>query len=459
MNKRLFTILFIIFLFLSSAAASANTYYVDSSATPGGNGSISSPFQTINEGLSSAYAGDTVYVRAGNYLGTVVFPRGGNSETERITLKAYGSESVFVSNTGKVLDLNQPYITIENIVFDANWADVDAIMLRTTADYFVLRGSEVKNTRRDCINMGSPEGVLIENTVIHDCIWVDNGNRRDAHGIVTSGVKNLTIRNTEIYYVSGDAVQLQYGGWDNVLIENSTLWNGPLPTARGGAPAGVYPGENAVDTKYYIADGRGRLFIKNTTAYGWRSDYITNAAAFNIKHNVEAVFDGIITYDNEIAFRLRGPGSKGGARVTLKNAVIYDSDKGVRYEDRIENLRIYNTTFGANLSSQFQSVGGYGSGFEVKNSLFLGQKPTEASDSSNLAVNSSAFRDVSANDYYLSLNSPAIDNGIFIAEVTIDRDGVTRPQGSGYDIGAYEFGSVVDSVPPSPPTNLHIFKN
>jgi len=246
----------------------------------------------------------------------------------------------------------------------------------------------------------------------------------------------------EIYYVSGDAIQLQYGGWDNVLIENSNLWNAPLPSARGGAPAGVYPGENGIDTKYYLSDGRGKLTIKNVTAHGWKSNYITNAAAFNIKHNVEVIFDGITTYDNDIAFRLRGPGSNGGAWVTVKNAVIYDSGRGIRYEDAIENLHIYNTTFGNNIINYFQSAGGYGAGFNVQNSLFLNQKPNEAISTSNLAVSSSAFKNISANDYHLNQNSIAINNGISLSEVSTDIDGVPRPQGNKYDVGAYEYTGI-----------------
>ncbi|MCZ6899175.1 MAG: T9SS type A sorting domain-containing protein, partial [Bacteroidetes bacterium] len=231
-------------------------------------------------------------------------------------------------------------------------------------------------------------------------------------------------------------------------------------SARGGAPAGIYPGENAIDTKYHIEDGRGMLFIKNTTAYGWRSDYIANAAAFNIKHNVEVILNGITTYDNDIAFRLRGPGSNGGAHVTLLNAIIYDSNTGVRYEDAIENLLVYNTTWGNNIARQFQSAGGYGTGFQVKNCLFIDQKPTEASDLSNLAVNSSAFMNVAMNDYHPNSNSPSIDSGVDLTMVTIDRDGVTRPQGAGYDIGAYEFipaPTTIDGLGQTLPRSLRLW--
>jgi hypothetical protein len=43
-----------------------------------------------------------------------------------------------------------------------------------------------------------------------------------------------------------------------------------------------------------------------------------------------------------------------------------------------------------------------------------------------------------ANDYHLAAGSPALNAGERLEEVTIDRDGVERPQGGGYDIGAYE---------------------
>lgn len=44
-------------------------------------------------------------------------------------------------------------------------------------------------------------------------------------------------------------------------------------------------------------------------------------------------------------------------------------------------------------------------------------------------------------DYHLQGSSPAIDAGTSLVPVAVDFDGSARPQGAGYDIGAYEFGN------------------
>jgi hypothetical protein len=42
------------------------------------------------------------------------------------------------------------------------------------------------------------------------------------------------------------------------------------------------------------------------------------------------------------------------------------------------------------------------------------------------------------NDLHLRAGSPAVDVGLPLREVSHDADGVPRPQGAGYDLGAYE---------------------
>jgi hypothetical protein len=46
---------------------------------------------------------------------------------------------------------------------------------------------------------------------------------------------------------------------------------------------------------------------------------------------------------------------------------------------------------------------------------------------------------VAANDYHLQATSPAIDKGVNTNAPTTDFDGTARPQGPGFDVGAYEF--------------------
>jgi hypothetical protein len=47
----------------------------------------------------------------------------------------------------------------------------------------------------------------------------------------------------------------------------------------------------------------------------------------------------------------------------------------------------------------------------------------------------------STGDFHLRSGSPAVDTGLSVAEVERDFDGRPRPQGNGYDVGAYELSS------------------
>jgi hypothetical protein len=65
------------------------------------------------------------------------------------------------------------------------------------------------------------------------------------------------------------------------------------------------------------------------------------------------------------------------------------------------------------------------------------------------------FVNAAGGDFRLRPDSPAINKGVSLSEVTYDYAGVPRPQGSGYDIGAYEYNSA-SSPKLLAPTNLRI---
>jgi hypothetical protein len=426
----------------STTTARATEWFVARGAT--GTGLSTSPFGQIQDALRAAQPGDVVTVRSGTYAERLSTIRNGSS-TSRITVRAAGTRgTVVVTAPGRVLTVNHSYVTVEGLVLDAQYGLDDAVRISTAGHFFQLRNSEVRRSTGDLIDLGAPQGVLIDNSLIHHALNAANG-RTDAHGIVAGAVKNLTIRNTEIHTFSGDGVQVDPGrsapGWSGVTIEGSRIWLAPLPAAENGFAAGAVPGENALDTKASAGLPRSTIVIRNTTAYGFQAGLITNMAAFNLKENIDATVDGVTVHHSEIAFRLRGA-TTGGAWVAVKNAVVHDVTTAVRYEDGIENLRIWNSTLGRGVSRAFQSAGAASRPPDVRNLLVLGRLTAEASHPSNRSVGSDAFVNAAANDYRLAAGSVAIDAGVAIAGVATDRLGTRRPQGYAYDVGAYEWSAV-----------------
>ncbi len=251
----------------------------------------------------------------------------------------------------------------ENYLVDSRWQGGNRVKI--TADGVTLRNCEIRNAAGNGIGVFGAD-VLIENCSIHHLLNGSFSQQSDAHGI-TGRPKRLVVRNCEIYYVSGDALQFDPGrtAWDDVLIENCTLWTGPLPEDAGEFKAGQRPGENAFDSKTPPGSARCRVTIRNCLLYGWNQPgQITTFAALNLKEQVDATVERCLFRDNEVCFRVRGPGARGGAKVTIRDCAVYDSQVGVRIEDRIENLVIERLGFGAGVKQKYQNAaGGPGPGY------------------------------------------------------------------------------------------------
>lgn len=448
--RRAMVVLLCALAFSSPATLQANDWYVASGGA--GKGTVSAPFGRIQDGISAAQPGDTVHVAAGTYTEAIRSVRSGTA-AQRIVIRATaGRGSVLVTMPGRVLTVSHGYNTVEGLVLDGQYGASDLVRVESNGHWFTLRDSEVRRTARDGIDMGAPHDVLIENSLIHHTLNAAGG-RTDAHGIAAGAVRRLTIRQTEIHTFSGDGVQVDPGrdapGWSEVLIEGCHIWLAPLPSAENGFAAGTVPGENALDTKASPDLPRARITVRDTIASGYRGGLISNMAAFNLKEHIDAVIDRVTVFDSEIAFRLRGPGSNPvGAEVRVQNAVVYTTATAFRYEDNIQNLRLWNVTVGRDVSRAFQAASSSASVLDVRNFLLLGSSlPAQASGASNLAVSASAFVNASSHNYQLADGSPALDRGVTISSVSEDRQGTTRPQGSGYDIGAFE--RLVTSAPGS----------
>ncbi|HZI78758.1 MAG TPA: choice-of-anchor Q domain-containing protein [Vicinamibacterales bacterium] len=425
---------------VSPFSTDASTLYV----APGGvgNGTSSSPFGRIADALAVAVAGDTVLLKPGVYSERVRTVRGGTSVSRLVIRAETDGKAILSSAAGNVVRVSHPYVTIRGLVVDGQYGPYDAVLVDSAATSLILQYLEVKRSSKDCIDIRATANVVVEQSLIHHCLNAANG-RTDAHGIVAGAVRNLVVRDTRIHSFSGDAIQLDPGrtapGWNLITIDRCKFWLEPLPTAENGFPVGTVPGENALDTKTLGTAPRAKVIVRQTEAWGFRGGLISNMAAFNVKENVDATFDGVTVSRSEIAFRLRGPGSNGGAWARVQNAVVYDVGTAVRYEDNIERVQVWNSTFGSAIPRFFRAASSTPIGLDVRNVLFLGSNSTMPGGLGNVQATAAFFLNAAAHDYRLASSSLAINAGASISSVTKDRIGVSRPQGAYWDVGAYEF--------------------
>lgn len=253
------------------------------------------------------------------------------------------------------LEITRPGV-YENFLVDSNWQGGNRVKI--TADDVVLRNCEIRNATGNGIGVFA-RNVRIENCRIHHLLNSTFQEQHDAHGI-TGRPQNLVVRNCEISFVSGDCLQFDPDRtpWNDVLVENCTLWTGPLPADAAGFKQGETPGENAFDSKTPAKGARAKITFRNCLFYGWKQPgQVSMLAALNLKENVDATIENCEFRDNQVAFRLRGPGKSGGALVTIRDCVVYDTEVAVRMEDELENLTIERLGFGPGVVRRYQQVG------------------------------------------------------------------------------------------------------
>jgi len=249
----------------------------------------------------------------------------------------------------------------ENLLIDGEWTT--STLVKITADNVTLRHCEIRHGKHNALTIEAKD-VVVESCKIHRVLAGSYSEQRDAHGI-TGRPTNLTIRNCDIGLVSGDAIQFDpgRGEWGDVLVENCTLWTGPLPEDAAGFKRGERPGENAIDTKQRASNPRSKLTIRNCLMYGWNQpSQISNMAALNLKNHVAARVEQCLFRDNEICFRVRGgTGEHGGATVAIEKCAVYDSHVAIRAEDGVE-LTVERLGIGEGVKRKVVLAGGGAAG-------------------------------------------------------------------------------------------------
>jgi hypothetical protein len=395
------------------------TYYVDRNhpqASDANPGSESQPWLTIQKAADSVRAGDTVIVKSGVYKERITFASGRRGAPGQvITFKAQPRRSVtmwgFYTQFAHYLRMEGFNITTDPSL--TGWTEQDGVFI--ASDHVEVVDNYLYNLKGTGIGGESVGAVVIDNRIYHSQM-----------GLVISG-SGWRVERNEVErlfdYGGGDCDYSRFFG-DNHLIRGN-FFHATLFNEIGAAHVDCFQifDNNGEFAHHVVFDGH--------VCYDFHQGFMGEAA---YHHNISD-----LVFRNNIF-------AHGGAwgmsvhqiqNVTAVHNVFADIQyHGIGFRDGATGVVRNNIFYNAG-SNYWASDGGSVTG--GRNILYSTGGAIDPVDFPNDFVNvNPLFTNPAVNDFHIREGSPAIDAGMNVGVAT-DLEGRPRPQGSGYDIGAYEF--------------------
>lgn len=351
----------------------------------------------------------------------------------------------------------------------------------------VIRGCTIENNVADGLaNSGSDNnggGVYLadgtlENSIIRNNVATNKNASTQAlslNGKCQGGgvfimpqttTNPIVVRNCTI---TGNAANTSQGGgisidplWSSavmnspVLVEKTIVANNSAYRAGGGV---MTEGQAVTSTASYtfsncviannessaVAAGGGGAFVNNIADYAGSVSFnhctVVNNKMLTTNYGGAGIFYNNIKADitNSVFWGNSSVGTLAPYHVRVKNTLTDNKIINCAFDNRFVESQVSPTTAPADLTG-LVILGLTNSGEEsgvlypafVSPTNFVGKVITEADQTSLGAAN-----------WSLTASSALINTGTTIASVTTDIAGTARPQGSGYDIGAYEYATSV----------------
>jgi len=462
----IFIIIEVCFCFFISQSYAGNTYYVSLGGSNANPGTKEKPWATPGYGSRKLKPGDTLIIRAGKYVvqrydDDIIKPPSGRENAWIVIKGEDGTRPVLAGRDNLLTAINLSgvsYVRIENleITHDTS-AKGSAIFFRDGIEILEKPSSHI----------------VLKDLYIHHI---------DEFGMNIQDIDDLQIINCRIEYCGFGALGGPAGirgGWKNVKIQNCKLsYSGHY-----------YQGGNGSNRPYDRPDGfgiepsAGPVLVENTIAEHNYGDGLDSKAEKTIIRKCIVAnnsCDGVKLWGSESVIEntlIYGRGD-GKSEVTPWSAIVIDQVEkpnstfeiiNVTVDDALgENYLMY-VQYGVNVPVRVQIRNSIFSGRGPNSHIYIGNAVTLSADHNlfyspkteivlehgSKSYTQSNLRKLgegnvygnplfvmpawgSNGDYHLKEGSPAIDSGTSNKAPSVDLDGEQRPQGKGFDIGAYE---------------------
>ncbi|WP_175304423.1 right-handed parallel beta-helix repeat-containing protein [Candidatus Nitrospira nitrificans] len=392
---------------LPTIAAPAATYYVAMTGSDSNPGTETQPWRTVAYAVAIMVAGDTTYVRGGTYKEEII--RFGKSGTQLAPIKLRNApgESPIID----CIDASKLHrILIEHPSGPLN-----------PMGWITVEGFEIRNCYEG-IKIISGHDLTIQRNWIH--------HSKPGSGILGNGTRVLFDRNIINH---------------NANIEGCEA--GTSPCRPGGH--GIYFHGTAVTVTNNI--------IYDNLTFGIQLNGSTASSTYNPTTDPGpeyAVSENWLIANNTLAYNRRGAGlvvwgfSCNNARI--ENNIFYEN--AATNSDATQGVHFTSTTCtGARIRNNIFYASGSGGVLAFGKGALEWVHYTQSGNIINTMnprfVNAPATLPAWPN-FSLTAGSPAIDAGLSLAITKKAFDGILRPQGCAFDIGAYEYTGGDDARPP-----------
>ena len=201
-----------------------------------GDGTDAKPFKTIQKGVDSASAGDTILVKAGTYTEKVTVSKSGTQDNY-ITIKNFGSDKLLIDASLNPLSCG-----------GGNGADASCAFL-IKGSFIRLSGFEITKARIGVKIDPPSQFVVVENNNIHDTVLAGRPSVPIKVGINSDNeVKNITVSGNTVVAAPGDnaghAIEFHGTKGGNVIRGNTiTFIHQGTPGEHGSDCIGPTPND------------------------------------------------------------------------------------------------------------------------------------------------------------------------------------------------------------------------
>jgi len=416
--------------FIPSIETIGETYYVAKNGNDSNNGTEVSPWLTIQKAASEMIAGDTVYIKEGNYNEHIVAQNSG-SAGKYITYAAYENDEVTVDGTnisgwpaGLFQIYNLSYIRVSGIRITNVGPNPPRYGIQIYgSDHIIIENNYIYNTWDSGIWAGVSTNITIDNNEIDTAHSWEEPFSGFEEGISIYNVDSFEVKNNHVHHCKKDGIDAKHDS------NNGKIFNNHVHDVE---KTNIYVdhGTNIEIYNNHIHDSNGTGISVSVEDYNWTD--------INIIEN--------ITVYNNLVYRTGGgfcswidPNSTKPAirkNILVMNNVFYNnSNCGIRITKNLEfdNFVIRNNIISHNGNQQLLIRNATEL---IDHNLVYGS--TEVTGDFAIILPPEFINPTTGNLHLLE-NSPAIDNGSYVNAPSVDYDGNPRPQGLEYDIGPYEY--------------------